>query len=292
MQGVPAVRYGLRRLLGRTAADLLLNVPNLVALALSGNPLGLAVTGAESVRLLTEVVARRGAWKAYEARIGGVAAAHAGAVIRLEAGERTPLAARVIEGIGIATGDDALPLPVVPDGMIPAGARLFGGPFVVELQGGESFTPAPPALRPPRPRSTTGICAHWGPVSLGYAALTAVITRSPARTFASLLLVSPRTAMIGAESADLGASARVLRAGVIIVGTRPQRTIRRADLLLVDGPRTLTDGFELARRSRSTTHMIAAGVLERATQVACGGRVTVGWRDADGGRKPGTRWPV
>jgi len=107
-----------------------------------------------------------------------------------------------------------------------------------------------------------------GPVSLGYAALTAVMTRSPARTFASLLLVSPRTAMIGAESADLGASARVLRAGVVIVGTRPQRTIRRPDLLLVDGPRTVTDGFELAATLPLDDTYDPAGVLERATQVA------------------------
>ncbi len=267
LQGIPAVRYGLRRLLGRTTADLLLNVPNLVALALSGNPLGLAVTGAESVRLLTEVVARRTAWKAYEARVGGAATAHARAVIRLETGERTPLAARVTEGIGTAVGDDALPLPVVPGGTLPAGARLFGGPFVVELQGGESFTPEPRPV-PPTPALYDRYLRGLGPVSLGYAALTAVITRSAARTFASLLLVSPRTAMIGAESADLGASARVLRAGVTVVGTRPQRTIRRPDLLLIDGPRTLTDGFELVTVLPLDATYDPAGLLERATQVA------------------------
>ena len=50
--------------------------------------------------------------------------------------------------------------------------------------------------------------------------------------------------VIGADAADTGASARVLRAGVTVVGTRPDRKIRRPDVLFIDGPRVLTSGLE------------------------------------------------
>src|SRR5262249_22136518 len=58
VQGIPPLRYGLRRLFGRTVADLLVHVPGILALTLAGSPLGLIFTVAESVRLLTEVSAR------------------------------------------------------------------------------------------------------------------------------------------------------------------------------------------------------------------------------------------
>jgi len=245
LQGIPFVRYGLRRLLGRTTADLLVNVPNVVSLALSNNPLGLAVMGAESVRLLTETVARRAAWKRYEERLGGLASAEPGAVIRLETGERTPLAADIIEGTGNAIGRDAMPAPVFPGATVPAGARLLGGPFVLRLHDRTPFVPQPrpaPLRMSPQDRYIQVL----GPLSLGYAALTAVTTRSFARTFTSLLLVNPRTAMIGQDTADVSAFARMLRSGVIAVDSRPHRVIRRPDLLLLDGPRMLTDGLELS----------------------------------------------
>ncbi len=40
VQGIPPIRYGLRRLLGRTVADLLLHVPGILALTVAGSPLG------------------------------------------------------------------------------------------------------------------------------------------------------------------------------------------------------------------------------------------------------------
>ena len=245
LQGLPFVRYGLRRFLGRTTADLLFNVPNVITLALSNNPLGLAVTGTESVRLLTETMARRAAWKRYEERLGGAASAEPGAVIRLETGERTPLAADIIEGTGNAVGRDAMPIHIAPGATAPAGARLFGGPFVLRLHDRTPFVPQPrPA--PVAPAPFDHYIRALGPLSLGYAALTAITTRSFARTFTSLLLVNPRTAVIGQDAADLSAFARVLRSGVIAVDSRPHRVIRRPDLLLLDGPRMLSDGFELS----------------------------------------------
>ena len=53
-----------------------------------------------------------------------------------------------------------------------------------------------------------------------------MLTRSAGRTFAALLLVNPRPAVIGAEGANVNAAARVLRAGVIIAGTRRNRPVR------------------------------------------------------------------
>ena len=75
---------------------------------------------------------------------------------------------------------------------------------------------------------------------------TGLLTRSPARAFAALLLVNPLPAVVGTDAANAGASARVLRSGVTVVGTRPDRPVRLPGLLLLDGPRVLTDGFELA----------------------------------------------
>lgn len=140
LQSFPFVRTGLRRLLGPLAADLALYVPAIAVLTLSGSPLGLVLAAAESFRILTEVIPRRAAWRRYEAGLETVAHAHPGDVIRLESGERTPLHATVIEGYGTATGRDGLPIPIEPDGEIPAGARCHGGPFVLQLQTGEAFS--------------------------------------------------------------------------------------------------------------------------------------------------------
>src|SRR5262249_42754912 len=75
LRSFPYVRNGLRRLLGRDAADLAFSASGIVTLTFAGSPLGLAVTGAEAVLLLHEVLARRAAWRRYEERLGGAAAA-------------------------------------------------------------------------------------------------------------------------------------------------------------------------------------------------------------------------
>ncbi len=267
VQGFPGTRKGLRALLGRNAADNLVQGAAIVSLALSGSPLGLALTGGESLRLLTEVVARQAAWRRYEERLSGAASAQPGAVIRLEAGERVPLQAQVVEGAGTAVGRDGLPKRVAPGETISAGARLSGGPFVLALKGGEPFTPEPrPAPLAPNLDARYG--KALSPVSLAYAALTAVITRSPSRTFNALLLVSPRTAVIGAEMADIGTAARVPRAGVTVVGTRPDRPIRLPGLLLLDSTRVLTDGYEVRGALPMTSTMEGAEILARAAGIA------------------------
>ncbi len=246
LEGIPPVRDGLRQALGRDRAQLLLSGTAIVSLTLSGSPLGLALTGAGALRLLTEVRARRTSWRDYEQRLGDAAASHPGAVVRLEAGERVPLRARTIEGTATATGRDGLPHALVAGADVQAGARLLSGRVVAELVGDRAFTPQPrPAA--PRPDVLERYLGLVGPLSLAYAGLSVVLRRSLPSAFTALLLVNPRAALIGSEAADTGASARVLRAGVTVVGTRPERVLRCPDVLLIDGPRTLSDGLEMSR---------------------------------------------
>lgn len=244
LRSFPFVRTGLRRVLGRHAADLIFGAASALTLTFSHNPLGLMVSGLEGWLLLNEVRARRAGWRRYEEGLRGDSAAEPGAVIRLKAGEKCPWPAQVIEGGGSAIGRDGLPRPIAPGCDVSAGADLNGGPFVLLLQGGKPFLPQPrPA--PLTPSLHRCYLEVLDPLAFGYAALTGLLTRSPARAFEALLLVNPRPALIGQEAANLDAAARVLRQGVIVVGTRPNRAIRLPDVVLLDGPRLLTDGLEI-----------------------------------------------
>src|SRR5712692_2817054 len=270
LQGIPPIRYGLRKLLGRTVSSLLLSVPSIITLTIAGRQLGLVVNGMESLRLLTEVNAQRAAWRRQEEREEHAAPAQPGAVIHLESGERTPLAARVMEGTGTAIGLDGMPLPVTQGDTIPPGTRLYGGPFVLKLQGEESFqafTPTPRST-PPTPSIFERYLQVMGPVSLVYMAATALLTRSLSQALAALLLVTPRTAMIGTENAELGAAARMIRAGVTVVGTRTNRIYRRPDAVFLDGIRLLTDGLELSSAWPMTNDYDAAAILAIAASIA------------------------
>lgn len=246
IDGAPPVRDGLRRALGHDGARLVLSGTAIVSLTLSGSPLGLLVTGAGALRLFTEARLRRDAWRDYERRVQDASPAQAGAVVRLDTGMRVPLRARVIEGVGTLVGGDGLPDGVSPGDEIEAGARVLHGALVAELVGERAWT-AEPRPAPPRPDTVQRYMALVGPASVGYAILHALRLRSLGAVFTGLLLVNPRGALIGSEAADTGASARVLRAGVTVVGTRTERQIRRPDVLILDGPRVLTDGLEQTR---------------------------------------------
>src|SRR5262249_43954969 len=143
LRSFPFARKGLRKLLGRDLADAVFGTAGIVTSTAAGSYLGLALLGVEGALLLREVLARRSAWRRYEAPLGDAAHAEPGAVVRLEPGERPPVAARLIEGAGTAIGGDGLPFPVTPGARVPAGALLSGGPFVMELEGGPAFVPEP-----------------------------------------------------------------------------------------------------------------------------------------------------
>jgi magnesium-transporting ATPase (P-type) len=245
VQGVPLARDQLRRLLGHDAADLATAGLSICSLAFAGFPLGLMVTGVESLVLLGEVTARRAAWRRYEESLDGSIAVEPGAVIRLEAGGQVPRAARVIEGTGTATSTLALPIHLSPGAKAPAGATLAGGPFVLELEGGEAFEPEPRPV--PLPLTIYNHYLRYGGLAgLAYAVFTGLRTGSLVRVFEALLLINPRTAVIALEAADLATAARALRGGLTIVSTRPERVLRLPTMVLLDGPRLLTSGLEIA----------------------------------------------
>lgn len=267
VQGFPFARYGLRRLLGRDLADLVFHVPGILSLTLSSSWLGLLVIGGESVRLLSEVLIRRSSWRRYEDLTESAPVSEPGSKIRLENGERTPRAAGVQIGVGIAIDSSGLPVAIVPGAEIGPGARLYGGPFSVELRAAPAFTPLP---RPIAARSGffDRYSAWLGPVSLAYAALTGIITRSFGRAFGALLLVNPRPALIGLDTADIGASARVLRSGSVVAGTRFGRVMRKPDLLVLGQPRILTSGLEVSTAHAFLPGWTADSVLARAAGIA------------------------
>ncbi|CAA9443468.1 MAG: FUPA24 P-type ATPase [uncultured Rubrobacteraceae bacterium] len=267
LRGFPVFRDGLREILGTDTADLVFSATGIALQVLSGSPLGLALSAAEALRLFTEIRARRAAWRHYEEEVENAPPARPGAVIRLRAGERTPLAGEVIEGAGTATGPDGLPTPVAPGVVVPAGARLHGGPFVLELRSGEPFLLEPRSV-PVVPSLYDRYLRGVGSFAFAYAVATALTYRSLSRAFKALLLINPRAAITGAEAADSGASARVLRSGVTVVGTRSDRSVRLPGVLLIDGPRVLTGGLEIGGVLPLNEAHDASGVLARAAEVS------------------------
>jgi calcium-translocating P-type ATPase len=181
-----------------------------------------------------------------------------------------PLAASILEGVGTAIGYDGLPVAVLPGNLIPPGTILYGGPFIVQLQGNKTFQPFTPMPRvvPPSPSFYDRYLQILSPFALMYAIVTGILNRSWGRAFYSLLLVNPRTAMIGQESADLGASARLIRAGVTVVGTRPERVVRIPDLLLLDNGRILSDELEISSIVPLAEQYTEQDILSYATSIA------------------------
>jgi cation-transporting ATPase I len=270
VQGAPPVRSGLRKLFGHTLADLLLIVPGVVALTFAESPLGLTLAGCEALRLLTENSARRTAWKRYTESAANKPSFQPDALVHLDAGDRVPLAASVVEGTGIAIGRDGFPVPVTQGTSLPSGVQLYGGPFALKLQVEKTFQAFQPEPRPAplAPSLYDRYQQLLGPVSLVYAGLTALLTRSFRQTLAALMLVNPRAAIIGQHGADLGASARVLREGVTVVGTRPERTIQLPNLVLLDGVRLLTDGLEISDAQLLVEDRQACELQQLAAQVS------------------------
>lgn len=269
LEALPFVVDRIEAGLGHDGKDLLFGVVGIASMTLSGSAVGLALGAAASLRLLTEARARRSAWSEYEERMTGEPEVHPGATVRLRAGDRTPLPGRVVDGFGTAIRTDGMVAALAPGQRVEAGARVYGGPVSVTLENPGAFAPAPDGTSSActlLERYTQGV----GPVALAYAVLTGILTRSPGRAFTALLLVSPRPAMVGADAADQGASARVLRAGVTQVGSRG-RPVRRPDTLVIDSPRLLTNGLELTHVETQDDSLepldaarIAAGVAAAA----------------------------
>jgi len=268
LEGLPPLRRGLRQVFGADRSLLALSAVHVVSLTFAGSPLGLAVSGAGALRLLTEVRARRAAWTSYEERLSGTSEAVPGETVRIGAGGRCPMAGAVIEGTGTMIGRDGLPQPLGPGDLITGGARVSGGPFVVELHADKGFGLEPRPAPDPK-TSLDRYLALLSPASLGYAALVGTLTRSPTRVFSALLLVNARPALIGADAAGAAASARVLRSGVTVVGSRYGRSVRLPGVLLIDGTRVLTDRrLQIAKVVSLRSDLDEAEVLSIASGIA------------------------
>src|SRR5262249_56172573 len=113
-----------------------------------------------------------------------------------------PVGGRVKQGVGSQVDRDALPQPIGPGSELPSGARVFGGPFVIELDGSGSIRQCVRGLDP-----EGGRFELWAEgVALAVAGLMLAATRSPSRALGVLLLLSSRTEIIAREAADRGAS--------------------------------------------------------------------------------------
>ena len=244
IEGLPAATRRIEGTVGHERKELVFGATAIIAMSASGNPFGLAFAGAAALRLLTESLSRRRAWREYELRTREHPAVHPGAVVTLAPGQRAPLPGQVVDGFGVCMALDGSPQAVYPGARLDPGARIQGAAVTLELGQEQPFAPTssrPPPGRDPLERYLRSI--SYG--SLAYALATGLLTRSPARILTALLLVNPIPALAGRESADRGASARVIRAGAVVAGTRPRRPISCPETLLIDEPRTLCDGWEL-----------------------------------------------
>jgi cation-transporting ATPase I len=270
LDGVPAVAHRLEDRVGHERKELLFAAVGIASMTSSGGALGLVFAGVSGLRVLTEALARREAWSAYERRLGDGSPAYPGAVVTLDAGRRVPLHGRVVDGAAIGQTRDGAPQSLVPSAAVDAGVPVHGGPITVELAGEADVaraTPEPPAHA--AAGSAHERYLHLLPFAAVGAALCAgVATRSLGRALTTLLVLNPRPALAGAEQADRAAAARVLRAGVTVVGSRPERPVRRPDLLVLDGARTLCDGWELRDAVATGEEHDRAGVLALAGAVA------------------------
>src|SRR3954454_20183498 len=244
-EGFPPVARRVEQALGHERKELLFGAVSIVGLTFSGGTLGLLLAGASGLRLLTEAQARRTAFRDYAGRAEDASDTLPGAHVRLLAGERVSLPATVVAGFGTAPGADGTPGALRPGAPVAAGARLQGGPFELRLQAPPGFEPVARPV-PLRRNAVDRYVTSTVRAALLIAVVTGINTRSASRVLSALLLMNPRAALVGQNAADLSASARALRCGATIVGTREDRTLRRPDALVLAGARTLIDGLELS----------------------------------------------
>ncbi len=242
LRGFPGVRTSARRVLPAHMADTAFSAAGVLALTFSQSPLGLAVLIVEGVRLLTTLWARRDAWRVYEERAAAPPAP--GSTIVLTVPERTPLPGRVREGAGTAWGPDATYIALRPGTLLPAGSRIVSGSCRIDV-----FTPSLSSGHRPPPKARLHLYERYllvtGPTAVVLAVVTGVATRSWLRAFEALVLVNARTALIGAEAADLSATACASQMGILTTNIAG-RPIRRPDVIVLANARTISGLPELA----------------------------------------------
>jgi cation-transporting ATPase I len=280
-EGVPPLSRLTRGTAGDRLADVVLGSGGLVAQTLAGKTTGLAVAAGAALRTVTALRGRHAAWREYDQRTAAPPALD-GARVLVASGDRAPADGVVLEGSATAVDREGMPLPAAPGTLVPAGARLLGGSVALELRPPEAYPGAGP--RPSAPQSPAEQFASiGGALALGAAVVVGLAGRSASAALTTLQLLNPRAALHARQAAQHGAAARLVRAGVTVVGTRPDRRIERPDVVLLDGARLMTDGFELVRTAALTPELSASEVLDRAGDVAA----ATGWpwgRLGGGGR--------
>lgn len=250
IEGLPPVTERLERAFGHRATQVAISGFSIVTLTFADSALGLAVSAAGAARLMLTVRARRERWKQYEHRTGEAEPANPGSRIVVAAGQRVPLAADVISGDGTALCRSGATVAVQPGTRLDAGALMLDGLATVRLACEPEFWPQP-RQSPPIPTLYDRYLHTVPPVSLAYAALVSIVGRSWARLSATLLLVNPRAALIGAANANNAAAGRALRAGLIVVGSRERRPIAKPHALVIESARVLMDTSQAGRRIRA-----------------------------------------
>ncbi len=267
IDGSPELRALARRVLGDEGRTATLGVASILAQTVAGSPLGLAVAALVAVRQLTESLERRRALQAYAGRSSVKAPAEAGWLATIDDGDRLPIGGRIVRGTGSAVARDGLPRPLQPGAKVGAGARLFGGPFVVELK----RNPPAASLRS-RGREEEPTYLEWLDLASFVAgALTFLVTRSFSRAIGVVVLLSPRPAVLAREAADAGTNLRALRCGALPV--REDAVLRRPDVVVLDSVRVLTDGLELD----SATLLDPTLSAEEAVGLAVSVAALAGW---------------
>ena len=241
LDGSPELRGLTQRALGAEGRTALLGATAIVAQTLAGSPLGLAVAALVAIRQVLETLERRRTLQAYagRSRIGVPGATEW--LATLDDGDRLPVGGRIVRGMGSAIARDGLPRRLRPGASVGAGARLHGGPFVVELR-----RDSPAAGRPPQrqPADQSVSYLEWMDVaSLVAGAVTFLATRSLSRALGVVVLLGPRPGVLAREAADAGANLRALRCGALPV--HGDAVLRRPDTVLLACPRVLSDGTSL-----------------------------------------------
>jgi len=224
---------------GPAPGDFGLKLASAVALGFSRSPVGLALLALTSLRALTAGRARERARMGYARASPARVSIEEGEEIEILPGTRTPLPGRIVSGEGTFLDRSGALVPFLPGDWVDAGARLFGGPFRLEIQHpGPPDVPSRPVPQPHSPAARYELLVT--PFAAAAASAALVVTRSRSAALTTLLALDPHPAVVGAEVAAESASAHLADSGLVVRSPRSW-FVRTPNVILVDGVRMLLD---------------------------------------------------
>lgn len=268
LRGFPAFREGLRRAFGPAAADITTSSVSIAAQTLNNQQLGLLVSFTEALRLLSALLPWRRAWQRYEAGLLRGELARPGQRVTFRARDRAPFDSRIQRGSADVLLPDGQIVRMRPFRRLPAGSLVLNGELSALL---ETPPPAGPfTTSQPQPKLLQWYLRVITPLAFAYAGLAGLVSRSLTVAARALVLVNARTALLGAEAADLGAVARALRGGALVTALRPGRRLTQPTIVLLDHPGLLVEGLELDRCLVLADGLTVGAALGLAAQLARG----------------------